>query len=69
MNRQTVTEWWTYIQSLLSVDGGLYVDAFAIVMLVRLVAVLFGKPPLTIEEAGIWGATIGTYGYVKGKCK
>jgi hypothetical protein len=54
--------YWTYVQQLLSVDGGLYVDAMCIVIIVRLIAVLKGYAPMTNAEAGIWGATIATYG-------
>jgi hypothetical protein len=56
---------WDHIQELLSLDGGLYVDAFAVVMIVRLLAVLFGAKALNASEAGMWGATIMTYGASK----
>lgn len=59
--------WWLRIQELLSVDGGLYIDAMCLVMIVRLVAPLFGYSPMTASEAGIWAATITTYGFSKGK--
>ena len=55
--------YWNYIQDLLSVDGGLYVDAMCFVLIVRLIAVLFHYPALNMAEAGLWGATIATYGY------
>jgi hypothetical protein len=54
---------WMQLQDLLSVDGGLYVDAMCLVIIARLIAVLFHCPPLTGSEAGLWGVTIATYGY------
>jgi hypothetical protein len=54
------------LQLAFDIDGGLYVDLFAIVFIVRLIAPLFHFPPVTFAEAGMWGATIGTYGYSKG---
>ena len=54
---------WKTIQEFLSVDGGLYVDAMCVVIIVRLLAVLWKFPPMTAAEAGLWGATIATYGY------
>lgn len=53
--------YWGYIQGLLNVDGGLYVDAMCIVIIVRLIAVLFNRPPLTNAEAGLWGVTVTAF--------
>jgi len=61
--RDKIMDWWKYVQDLLSVDGGLYVDWMCLVMIVRLGAVLFHFPPMNMAEAGIWAATISTYGY------
>jgi hypothetical protein len=58
---------WEMVQDLLSVKGGLYVDALCLVIIVRVLAVLWGFAPLTGAEAGIWSATICAYGYTKGK--
>ena len=44
-----------------SLDGGSWVDLFGVVMLVRLIAPLFRFPPMTMAEAGIWGATIASF--------
>ena len=49
------------VQDALSVNGGLYVDAFAIVTLLRLLAPLKGYPAMSLAEAGIWGTTIAAY--------
>lgn len=58
-----VMDIWHKVQAFLSVDGGLYIDAMCLVILLRLLAVLKGYPPMTAAEAGLWGATICTYGY------
>lgn len=55
--------WWRYIQDLASLRGGLYIDAFAVVMIARLLAPLKGGPALTPAEAGMWAATIGAFAY------
>lgn len=54
---------WKWLQDFLSLDGGLFVDAFAVVFLVRLLAPLRGFPPLTMAEAGMWGVTIASFAY------
>lgn len=54
---------WQWIQSFLSIDGGLFVDAFAIVFIVRLLAPLKGFPGLNASEAGMWASTIAAFAY------
>jgi len=54
---------WKVIQEFLSIDGGLYIDAFAIVFIVRLLAPLRGFPPVSNAEAGLWAATISAFAY------
>lgn len=49
------------VQDALNVKGGLYVDCFAVVMLVRLLGPLKGYPAMTPAEAGMWAATIAAY--------
>lgn len=56
-------ELWKRIQAALAVDGGLYVDAFALVLIVRLLAVLWGYPPVTGPEAGVWASVVSAYAY------
>ena len=51
------------VQDLATIRGGLYVDAFGLVMIVRLLAPLKGYAPMTPAEAGMWAATIAAYGY------
>ena len=53
-------------QDLVSVPGGLYVDLFGLVMVVRLLAVLKGFPPLSMSEAAVWGTTVGSLAYSNG---
>lgn len=57
---------WTWIQGFVSVQGGIYVDMFAVVFIVRLLAPLKGFPALNYSEAGMWAATISAYAYSKG---
>lgn len=66
MNRDQIKALWEYIQSLMEIRGGLYVDAFAIVILIRLLGPLFKFPPLSVQEAGTWAATIGAFAYSNG---
>lgn len=54
---------WQWVQEFVSLKGGLYVDAFAVVILVRLLAPLRGFPSMTPQEAGIWASTILAFGY------
>jgi hypothetical protein len=65
--RDKITFWWNWIQGLLSIDGGLYVDLLCLVITARMIAPLFGKRPMTMAEAGVWSATIATYGASKFK--
>jgi hypothetical protein len=59
-------ELWNMAQDVVSVKGGLWVDLFAIVTLVRLLAPLKGFPAMTVQEAAIWGTTIAAFSYSKG---
>jgi len=52
---------WKWLQGFLSIDGGLFVDAFAIVFLVRLLGPLRGYPAMNAPEAGMWAATIAAF--------
>jgi len=54
------------LQDLVSVPGGLYVDLFGLVMVVRLLAVLKGFPPISASEAAVWGTTVGSLAYSNG---
>ncbi len=58
--------YWNDIQNILSLKGGLYVDAFAIVFLIRLLGPLKGLTPLNASEAGMWAATIAAFAYSNG---
>lgn len=49
------------VQDLISVSGGIYVDCFAVVMLVRLLGPLKGYPAMNAPEAAIWSATIASF--------
>lgn len=45
----------------MKIDGGKFVDAFAVVMLVRLCGPLFHLPPMNASEAATWGTTIAAF--------
>lgn len=52
---------WQWLQDFLSLQGGLYIDAFAIVFLVRLIGPLKGLPAINPSEAAMWSATIAAF--------
>lgn len=54
-------EIWNLLQDLISVKGGLYVDCFAVIVALRLLAPLKGYPAMTPAEAGIWASTITAF--------
>ncbi len=56
-----VKEIWNWIQDFMSLKGGLFVDAFAVVFLIRLLAPLKGYAALTAPEAAMWAATITAF--------
>ena len=60
---EKTNEIWRMVQDVVSIKGGLYIDMFAVVMIARLIGAMFGKPPLTVAEAGLWGATIAAFAY------
>lgn len=45
----------------MNIKGGTFVDAFAVVMLARLIGPLFHLPPMNGAEAGMWAATISAF--------
>lgn len=44
-----------------TLDGGTFVDLFAVVTVLRLCGPLFGRPPMNLAEAGVWSATIAAF--------
>lgn len=56
-------ELWRMAQDIVSVKGGLYVDAFALAVLLRLLGPFKGYPAMTPQEAGLWAATIAAFAY------
>ena len=54
------------VQDAIKIDGGLYVDAFAVVMILRLLGPLKGFPAMNVAEAGMWAATITAFSYSNG---
>ncbi len=62
----TLTELSSIVQDALTIKGGLYVDAFAIAMLLRLLGPFRGYPAMTPAEAGMWAVTIAAFSYSHG---
>ena len=58
-------ELWNMAQDIVSVKGGLWVDAFAIATLLRLLGPFWGFPSMTVQEAAIWGTTIAAFAATK----
>lgn len=58
-----IQAYWNKIQTLLDIDGDVWVGAFAFVFIVRLLAPFKGYPHLTASEAAVWSATIGSFAY------
>ena len=50
-------------QDMIQLKGGTYVDVFAVVFIIRLLAPLKGFPQMNAAEAGMWAATIASFAY------
>lgn len=55
--------WWNYIQSLLDIDGDVWMGLFTLVIVGRIVLVLKGCAPLTAAEAATYGTAVGAFAY------
>lgn len=63
MNKQSVKEWWDYIQSLLDIDGDLWMGLFTLLILIRIYYVLKGYRPLDASEAVVYGTAVSAFAY------
>lgn len=54
-------ELWSLMQDIISVKGGLYVDLFAVIVALRLLAPLKGFPAMTPAEVTAWSVTITAF--------
>ncbi len=63
MNRDQLKDWWDYIQSLFDIDGDIWMGLLTIVYIYRILAVLWGQPPVTMAEATLYSAAVGAFAY------
>ena len=54
-----------FLQGTLDIKGGTFVDLFAVVFLVRLLAPLWHLPAINMSEATFWSMTIGAFAATK----
>lgn len=60
--------YWDYLQSLLDLDGDIWMGLFTAIILVRLIYVLKGGHPLNASEAAVYSSAVGAFAYSnKGK--
>lgn len=67
MKHERIKYWWDYIQSLLDIDGDVWMGAFTVVILIRLVAVLKGYSTLSAAEAATYASAVTAFAYSNGK--
>lgn len=60
---QKIKAWWDNIQSLLDLDGDIYMGAFTATIILRLLLVHWGWPHLTNAEAAAYTGAIGSFAY------
>lgn len=58
-----IKAWWDYVQSLLDIDGDIWMGAFTAAIIFRLVLAAYGHAPITGAEAGAYGSAIGAFAY------
>lgn len=60
--------YWDWFQSMLDIDGDVWMGLLTAIYAYRIVAVLWGKPPVTVAEATLYSAAVGAFAYSnKGK--
>lgn len=56
--------YWDYLQSLLDIDGDVWMGLFTAFILLRLIGVpLWHWPPLTVSEAGVYASAVSAFAY------
>lgn len=64
MTRQTLKDWWDYVQALFDLDGDLWMSAFTAVILVRLMGVpLWHWSAVTPSESALYASAITAFAY------
>ena len=61
--REKIKGWWDYIQSLLDLDGDVWMGLFTAFILARIILVLKHYAPLSGAEATVYSAAIGAFSY------
>lgn len=55
--------YWDYIQSLLDIDGDLWMGLFTAFILVRIIGVFYKHAPLTSAEAATYSTAVAAFAY------
>lgn len=63
MTKEEFKARWDYVQSLLDVDGDIYMGLLTALFIYRILAVVWGQPPVTTAEAAIYSAAVGAFAY------
>lgn len=63
MTRESAKQLWDYIQSLLDIDGDVWLGLLTALFIYRILAVIWGQPPVTVSEAAIYSAAVGSFAY------
>lgn len=63
MTKENVKQVWDYIQSLLDLDGDVWMGAFTATVIFRLIYAALGHAPMTTAEASAYAAAIGSFAY------
>jgi hypothetical protein len=63
MNKEQLKKNWDYIQSLLDIDGDVWMGLFTLIILARLVLVCKGCAVLTTAEAATYASAVGAFAY------
>lgn len=61
--KEQIKAWWDYIQSLLDIDGDVWMGLLTAVYIYRILAVLWRQPPVTMAEATLYSAAVGAFAY------
>jgi len=63
MSKEQLKAYWDYLQSLLDLDGDVWMGLFTLTIIVRIALGAFGHSPLTAAEAAAYGSAIGAFAY------
>jgi len=63
MTKEQVKAGWDYLQSLLDIDGDVWMGAWTAVMIWRIAGAFFGHPAVTTAEALAYGSAVTAFAY------